>query len=81
MVRGDFAWVNVNDGENAIGVWLSKELAGEIKLPAATTLRATGWRLLEFLIAIAPGTAEIWIYTPRAYAKSVPAELSERSWI
>jgi hypothetical protein len=31
MVRGDFAWVNVNDGENAIGVWLNKELAGEIK--------------------------------------------------
>ena len=31
MTRGDFAWVNINDGENAIGVWLSKELAGEIK--------------------------------------------------
>jgi hypothetical protein len=31
MVRGDFAWVNINDGENAIGVWLNKELAGEIK--------------------------------------------------
>ncbi|MBN1393125.1 MAG: hypothetical protein JW947_10030 [Sedimentisphaerales bacterium] len=31
MVRGDFAWVNINDGENAIGVWLSKELAGEIR--------------------------------------------------
>jgi hypothetical protein len=31
MVRGDFAWVNINDGENAIGVWLNKELAGEIQ--------------------------------------------------
>jgi hypothetical protein len=31
MVRGDFAWVNINDGENAIGVWISKELAVEIK--------------------------------------------------
>jgi hypothetical protein len=31
MVRGDFAWVNLNDGENAIGVWLNKELAGEIR--------------------------------------------------
>jgi len=31
MVRGDFAWVNINDGENAVGVWLNKELAGEIK--------------------------------------------------
>ncbi len=31
MVRGDFAWVNVNDGNNAIGVWLSRELADKIK--------------------------------------------------
>jgi len=31
MVRGDFVWINVNDGENAIGVWLNKELAGEIQ--------------------------------------------------
>jgi hypothetical protein len=31
MVRGDFVWVNLNDGENAIGVWLDKELAKEIK--------------------------------------------------
>jgi hypothetical protein len=31
MVRGDFAWVNINDGENAIGVWLNKELAKEIQ--------------------------------------------------
>jgi hypothetical protein len=31
MERGDFAWVNVNDGENAIGIWLNKELAGEIR--------------------------------------------------
>lgn len=32
MIRGDFAWVNVNDGENAIGVWVDKDLAGEIRL-------------------------------------------------
>ena len=31
MARGDFAWVNINDGENAIGIWLNKELAGEIR--------------------------------------------------
>src|SRR4030042_6640936 len=31
MVRGDFAWVNLNDGENTIGVWLNKELAREIQ--------------------------------------------------
>ena len=31
MARGDFVWVNVNDGENAIGIWLSREFAGEIQ--------------------------------------------------
>jgi hypothetical protein len=31
MARGDFVWVNINDGENAIGVWLDKELAREIQ--------------------------------------------------
>lgn len=31
MIRGDFAWVNVNDGENAIGIWMDKELAQKIK--------------------------------------------------
>ncbi len=31
MVRGEFAWVNVNDGENAIGIWLNKESAQKIK--------------------------------------------------
>ena len=26
MVRGDYAWINVNDGESAIGIWLEKGL-------------------------------------------------------
>ncbi|MFA5251303.1 MAG: DNA-binding protein [Phycisphaerae bacterium] len=43
MVRGDFAWVNVNDGENAIGVWMNKDLAGEIRLTGS--YRAKGDRL------------------------------------
>jgi len=24
MARGDFAWVNLNDGKNAIGIWMDK---------------------------------------------------------
>ena len=43
MARGDFVWANVNDGENAIGIWLSKELAGEIRF--AGSYHATGDRL------------------------------------
>jgi hypothetical protein len=43
MVRGDFAWVNINDGENAIGVWLDKELAKEIQFTGS--YRAKGDRL------------------------------------
>ncbi len=30
MVRGGFAWVNVNDGVNAIGIWLDKDLVKDI---------------------------------------------------
>jgi len=32
MVRGESAWVNINDGANAIGVWMNKGLAGLIQL-------------------------------------------------
>ncbi|MDD5560847.1 MAG: DNA-binding protein [Candidatus Omnitrophica bacterium] len=31
MLRGDFAWVNINDGANALGVWMSASLAKEIE--------------------------------------------------
>jgi len=30
MPRGDYAWVNVNDGERAIGIWTKKSLADKI---------------------------------------------------
>jgi hypothetical protein len=30
MVRGDFAWVNLNDGLNAIGIWVPKSLIKDI---------------------------------------------------
>ena len=30
MLRGEFAWVNINDGDNALGVWMSARLAKEI---------------------------------------------------
>lgn len=30
MPRGGFAWVNINDGGNAIGVWMNAALAKEI---------------------------------------------------
>lgn len=30
MVRGENAWLNLNDGENAIGIWLNKDLAASI---------------------------------------------------
>ncbi len=31
MLRGQFVWVNINDGENAIGVWMASTLAEEIE--------------------------------------------------
>ncbi|MCM8763005.1 MAG: DNA-binding protein [Candidatus Omnitrophica bacterium] len=30
MVRGDFAWVNLHDGEKALGIWMPKEMVKEI---------------------------------------------------
>ncbi|MEW6170070.1 MAG: DNA-binding protein [Candidatus Omnitrophota bacterium] len=30
MVRGNFAWVNLNDGNNAIGIWLEKNYTKDI---------------------------------------------------
>ena len=30
MLRGEFAWVNLSDGNNAMGVWMSAVLAKEI---------------------------------------------------
>ena len=30
MIRGKFAWINVNDTKNAIGIWLPADLAKEV---------------------------------------------------
>ena len=30
MVRGEYAWINVNDGQNAIGIWIEKSLTKDI---------------------------------------------------
>jgi hypothetical protein len=30
MVRGEYAWINVNDGKSAIGIWLPKALTKNI---------------------------------------------------
>jgi hypothetical protein len=30
MIRGPYAWVNVSDGEGAIGIWMQKEFASSI---------------------------------------------------
>ncbi len=34
MVRGNYAWVNVHDGANAIGVWVPAELARAVGFTA-----------------------------------------------
>ena len=30
MARGEYAWVNLNDGKNALGIWIRKDLVGQI---------------------------------------------------
>jgi hypothetical protein len=39
MVRGDHAWINLNDGVNALGIWVTKEIAAGV---TAGTYRARG---------------------------------------
>lgn len=39
MIRGEFAWVNINDGENALGAWLSASLAKEIEFTGSYKTR------------------------------------------
>ena len=47
MRRGQFVWVNINDGQYAIGVWMGANLAKEIKFTGSykslgDTLEVTG---------------------------------------
>lgn len=37
MVRNEYAWINVNDGANAMGIWVRRELAGAITLTGGYT--------------------------------------------
>lgn len=30
MARGEYAWINVNDGKNAIGIWIKKRLVKDL---------------------------------------------------
>ena len=30
MIRGDYAWINLWDGKNAIGIWVRKDLVKDI---------------------------------------------------
>ncbi len=30
MARGEYAWINLNDGENAVGIWVKRNLAKNI---------------------------------------------------
>lgn len=32
MKRGDYAWINVNDGDNAIGIWCKAAMLDRLKL-------------------------------------------------
>ncbi|MDO8489298.1 MAG: DNA-binding protein [Candidatus Omnitrophota bacterium] len=47
MRRGEFAWVNINDGDNAVGIWIDTALTKEINFTGAyksrgDTLEITG---------------------------------------
>jgi len=39
MMRKEFAWVNINDGNNALGVWMNAGLAKEINFTGSYKMR------------------------------------------
>ena len=39
MARGEHFWINVNDGENAIGIWAAKNFLGAISFTSSYTSR------------------------------------------
>jgi hypothetical protein len=43
MQRGEYAWINVNDGVNAIGIWIPASMANNIK--ATGDFKHTGDRV------------------------------------
>ena len=43
MARGDYGWVNINDGESAVGVWAAKEFLNTINFSGSYAV--TGDRL------------------------------------
>lgn len=46
MLRGEFAWVNINDGQTALGVWMSAVLAKEIKFTGNYKFRGDSLEIL-----------------------------------
>lgn len=32
MKRGEYSWININDGTNAMGIWIKNDLAEKIKI-------------------------------------------------
>ncbi len=52
MLRDKFAWVNINDGDNAIGVWLSSSLAKEINFTGSYKTRGDVLEITGILYSV-----------------------------
>lgn len=39
MIRGQYAWININDGQNAIGIWAAKTLIEDIAYKGSYTFK------------------------------------------
>ena len=56
LERGDHAWVNINDGSNAIGIWMT---AAETVKPAAVARAVTVIKLSEQLAVSNPAQGSL----------------------
>lgn len=45
MARGEYAWVNLNDGENAVGIWVNRNLVKNISFMGGYGAKGDTWEV------------------------------------
>jgi hypothetical protein len=88
MRRGNFSWVNISDGENAIGVWMSADMAKTIKFTGNYKSKGDKLKVTGIFNRACIQHEGTWIFTPRrclrqrkAPGLSVPCAMIKRSLV
>ena len=54
MVRGEYAWINVNDGSNAIGIWAPKALLRDVVFTGSYKSKGDGVEITGVFRRVCP---------------------------